>query len=169
MTPGTADGGTRAWPLARLFDALHQQGFRLRPDDYVEIDLVVRAFRPATPAELKALIAPLIVASDDEQEQFDTLFDSLQLAPITLNGSTKEPEEPEKPEKPWRRIVLTLVAVVLAVTVGWLGYRGLQSWAGPKFDPSVKGPFVVGKADAAPLIVVGDSLVFFRRLHATTG
>jgi CheY-like chemotaxis protein len=154
MTPGAPKLGTRAWPLARLLDALHREGFRLRPDDYVEIDLVVRAFRPATPADLKALIAPLVVASDEEQEQFDALFDELKLAPWKRSDDGPIAQPPKK-RWPWM-----LLAVVVVVAGGWLGYLGLCSWPGPKFDPAIHGPFVVGKATSDSVVQVGDSLRF---------
>ncbi len=153
------------WPLAALLDTLRREGFQLRPDDYFEIDLVLKAFKPTTLAELKALIAPLIVVSDDEQEKFDSIFDGVhrrhELTPVVRETAV----EPEKkgPQIPWKGrlahwkqrqserkglLLLLLGLLTGAAYAAWF-------WPGPTFNPSFR---LVTKTSGP--IAVGDTLEF---------
>jgi hypothetical protein len=126
--------------LAQLFADLRREGFRLRPDDYVEVQRVLEAFQPQTPDDVRALIAPLLVTSEAEQEKFDRIF-AASFREIELPVPTVKPPKPER-HLPWGWLVGGLPAL------GLLGYVAFL-WPAPTVTPNVTlsgavGPFQVG-------------------------
>lgn len=149
MSPADTNRTTTAWLLADLFDALRREGFQLRPDDYVEIDQVLNAFQPQSPADLQALIAPLIVTSNEEQEKFDRIFDGVwQKKGIKPHLIETEPTENEAEKTlPWTWISAGLLGLLAFVYVAFL-------WPAPTFQPDIR----LISGSAGPL-EVGDTLV----------
>ncbi len=126
--------------LAQLFADLRREGFRLRPDDYVEVQRVLEAFTPQSPDDVRALVAPLLVTSAAEQEKFDRIF-AASFREIQL------PAPPVKPPPPPRRVPWAWLGGGLLL-LGLLAY-GAFFWPAPVVKPGVAlrgnvGPFQVG-------------------------
>ncbi|MCY7349605.1 MAG: hypothetical protein LH606_02930 [Cytophagaceae bacterium] len=127
--------------LAQLFDALRREGFRLRPDDYVEVQQVLDAFGPQSPDDVRALVAPLLVSSAAEQEKFDRIF-AASFQKFDLPDQPIEPLKPPRPF-PWGWL---LAAVIGLAALGYVAFL----WPALAFKTEVKlsdtGPFQVGDA-----------------------
>jgi hypothetical protein len=72
-TPPAGDDSMHM-PLESLITRLKQNGFSIRPDDYIEILKVIERFQPATLQEAGNLICPLIVSSEEDQVRFGVVF-----------------------------------------------------------------------------------------------
>ncbi|MVM34160.1 tetratricopeptide repeat protein [Spirosoma sp. HMF4905] len=136
MIPVDPTLATTAWPLAGLFDALRREGFQLRPDDYVEVVQVLNTFQPQSYADLQALIAPLIVTSDEEQEKFDRIFERVRQA------EGIQPHVVTKKRLPWNWLI---TAFLVLVVVGYTAFF----WPAPTFKTDLyllkpEGPYEVG-------------------------
>lgn len=128
-------------PLAGLFDALRREGFRLRPDDYVEVHQVLDRFQPQTPADLRALVAPLLVSSADEQDKFDRIF-ALFFDEKTL---PPPPPEPAKRRKSvhwgwWTAAGAALLALFYVAFLWPMPNLGSTAYLENRFE----GPYQVG-------------------------
>ncbi|WP_141106663.1 caspase family protein [Hymenobacter gelipurpurascens] len=126
--------------MADLFDALRRDGFQLRPNDYIEIDHVIDTFKPLSLADLKAIIAPLIVTSEEEQEKFDRIFDTLHQKPFI-------PDPPRDPVR-WGLLTAIILGLIAFLYAAFL-------WPGPKFR--THGHLTVPSIGPCK---VGDTLVF---------
>lgn len=143
MIPANTDRPPIVWPLADLFDALRRGGFQLRPDDYVMIVQVLDAFQPKSYNDLRALMAPLLVSSEEEQEMFDRIFDAVQqknaLDPLVRSGPVRS--------WPWP---LLLVLLTLLGSMAYVAFL----WPGPVFKTDIHTAGKVGP------VAVGDTLIF---------
>lgn len=136
------------WPLADLFEALRREGFQLRPDDYREVVQVLDTFQPRSPADLQALITPLIVTSEEEQEKFDRIFWRVwQDEGLKPHTAETKPDKPEK-DVPWLWIATGLLALLVLAYVAFL-------WPAPTFRSDIQ--LIYGSVGP---IEVGDTLVF---------
>lgn len=148
MTPADANRNPTVWPLAGLLDALRREGFQLRPDDYTSLVRVLDAFEPQSHDDLRALVAPLLVASDEEQEKFDRIFDAVwrsnDLTPVV------RPPAPKR-SLPWRWLIAGLVVLLAGAYVAFL-------WPWPVAVPSFRADIhIVGPVSP---FQVGDTLTF---------
>jgi hypothetical protein len=135
------------WPLADLFEALRREGFQLRPDDYLEIVQVLDAFQPQSPTDLQALIAPLIVVSDEEQAKFDRIFERVWQQK-GLKPHSVDPTPKPKKTFPWRWLVAGMLGLLAFVYAAFF-------WPGQSFKPDIRRPL----ESEAPY-EIGDTLVF---------
>ncbi|MBD2755163.1 tetratricopeptide repeat protein [Spirosoma validum] len=150
MIPAETNRNVTVWPLADLFEALRREGFQLRPDDYLEIVQVLNTFQPQSHTDLQALIAPLLVVSDEEQEKFDRIFEQVwQQEGLKPHAVEPKPEN-VKPEGniPWLWVAVALLSSLIAVYVAFL-------WPGPAFRSDIR---LVSESTGP--IEVGDTLVF---------
>lgn len=124
--------------LADLFDDLRREGFRLRPDDYVEVQQVLQLFQPQTPDDVRALVAPLLVTSAAEQEKFDRIF-AAAFREVEL---PKPP--PPKPPKPiaWGWWVAAGVALLFGLYAAFLW--PMPEVASTSVTHRFAGPYLVG-------------------------
>lgn len=84
-------------PLESLINKLKQNGFSIRPDDYIEILKVIERFQPATLQEAGNLICPLIVNSPEEQERFGVVFRRI--------CEEDEQDEGERKNEWWKKVL----------------------------------------------------------------
>lgn len=138
-TPAPPSPGARV-ALARLFAALRREGFRLRPDDYVEVQRVLETFRPQTPDDVRALVAPLLVTSAAEQEKFDRVFEAA-FQKISLPTPPAPPPAPPQKSR-WGWWVGAGAALLLFLYVAFL-------WPMPNVSSTAvahrfAGPYEVG-------------------------
>lgn len=153
MTPADTHRNATVWPLADLFEALRREGFQLRPDDYVEVVQVLNVFQPQSHTDLRALIAPLIVTSDEEQEKFDRIFETVQrkegIEPYSVE---KKPLVAEvKKRFSWEWLIASLLGLLIFGYVAFL-------WPGPAFKTDGH-MFLTGNSAGRPL-QTGDTLIF---------
>ncbi|ADB36651.1 tetratricopeptide repeat protein [Spirosoma linguale] len=141
MTPAQSNRPTTVWPLADLFDALQRGGFQLRPNDYTDLMQVLDAFQPQSYADLQALVAPLLVTSEEEQGKFDRIFEKIQQKEgIKTQGATKR-------NSPWKWLV---AGFLILLALGYVAFF----WPGPAFRTGIHQVNPVGPVE------VGDTLVF---------
>lgn len=149
-------------PLADLFEALRRDGFRLRPDDYVEVHQVLDRFQPQTPADLRALVAPLVVSSAEEQEKFDRIFG------LFFDEKTPPPPpEPPKTPKPvhwgwWVAAGVVLLGLGYAAALWPMPDLGTTSFLENRYE----GPYQVGdtlrfRVDSAVRRAAGPQVHWF--------
>lgn len=151
MTPADTNRNATVWPLADLFEALRREGFQLRPDDYLEVVQVLNAFQPQSHTDLQALIAPLIVTSDEEQQKFDRIFERIwQEERIEPYAVDQQPDlSKQKKPIPWGWLIAGLLALLAFSYIAVL-------WPGPSFRAAVQ---MAPESSVGPF-EVGDTLVF---------
>jgi hypothetical protein len=74
VSNSSPDNGAATLPLESLINGLKENGFSIKPDDYIEILKIVERFQPASLRDAANLICPLIVTNAEEQERFAVVF-----------------------------------------------------------------------------------------------
>lgn len=92
-------------PLESLINKLKQNGFSIRPDDYIEILKVIERFQPATLQEAGNLICPLIVNSPEEQERFGIVFRKICAEDNSIDTEKQKAWWKHFSKKSWRWII----------------------------------------------------------------
>lgn len=79
---------SRHLPFEELLSLLQQEGFLIKPDDYIEILKIVERYANENVKHLKYRIAPLVSTSESEQQKFYKVFD--EYARFTLSSDEKK-------------------------------------------------------------------------------
>ncbi len=99
-------------PLEPLFTLLHENGFRVKPDDYVEMLKIVERYGSESIDETAQWICPLVATSAEEQGRFYLLVDAYKKG----QSGTDEAVVPPPKIFPWW---LFIPVLLLAVFVFW--------------------------------------------------
>jgi hypothetical protein len=104
-------------PLEPLFTLLHNSGFKVKPDDYIEMLKVTERFGSADIDETAKWICPIVATTETEQIKFYNIIEAYKkLAP----GQKKDPG-PKPPIPLWMKIAILLIIMSLLFILfkGW--------------------------------------------------
>ena len=96
-------------PFHALLSLLRQNGFTIKPDDYIEILKIIEKFSSDNIKDIGPLICPLIAASPEEQEKFYKVFKQYSYTETETLQLTKDSSSYKK----WFIVVAVVAALLL--------------------------------------------------------
>ncbi|MEP7319907.1 MAG: hypothetical protein ABI921_14225, partial [Panacibacter sp.] len=96
-------------PLEPLFMMLHNKGFQVRPDDYIEMLKAVERFGSADIDETAKYICPIVATDEAEQAAFYNVIEEYK----KLNSGKKQVVVPPPVFPLWLKICLLVIGLIL--------------------------------------------------------
>src|ERR1700712_2797691 len=97
-------------PMGQLFYLLYSNGFRVKPDDYIEMLKITERFGSKNIDETAKWLCPIIATSEIEQSKFYNVI--AQYKKLTIAQETEEGDK-KKPIPPRIKIAIAVAAGII--------------------------------------------------------